>query len=108
MAPALALPLFKRACQSTDGYVCYQYIFPFSLLNHQLTIPSIPIPAVIGIVFGCAFLLITGSFVTFLCCKCRRHKKKLREQGEAANDNSILAYNGAKRGERMDFNPNAY
>ncbi|PMD16745.1 hypothetical protein NA56DRAFT_708301 [Hyaloscypha hepaticicola] len=94
MAPALPLPLqlFKRACEASDGYVCYH----------------MPIPAVIGIVFGCAFLLITGIFITFLCCKCRRHKKKLREQGESANDDSILAYNGAKRGETIDFNPHAF
>jgi hypothetical protein len=67
-----------------------------------------PIPAVIGIVCGCAFLLLTGIFITFLCCKCRRHKKRVREEGEAANGGSVFAYNGAKRGERIEFNPNAY
>jgi hypothetical protein len=83
--------IFKRACESTDGSVCYQ----------------IPIPAVIGIVFGCAFLLLTGIFITFLCMKHRRHKRRIREDGEAAGE-SVLGYNGTKRGERMEFNPDAY
>jgi hypothetical protein len=90
MSPS-SLHIFKRACESTDGYVCYH----------------IPIPAVIGIVFGCAFLLLTGIFITFLCVKHRRHKRRLREEGEEAVD-SVFAYNGAKRGERIEFNPQAY
>jgi hypothetical protein len=86
-----SLQIFKLACEATDNYVCYH----------------IPIPAVIGIVFGCAFLLLTGIFITFLCVKHRRHKRRMREEGEAAGE-SVLGYNGAKRGERMEFNPDAY
>jgi hypothetical protein len=86
-----SLQIFKRACESTDGYICYH----------------IPIPAVIGIVFACAFLLLTGILITFLCVKRRRHKRRLREEGENA-DVGVLGYRGTKRGEAIDFNPHAY
>jgi len=81
--------LFKRACESTDGYVCYH----------------IPIPAVIGIVFGVAFLLITGGFITFICVKKRRHARK-RQAGIEVDD--AIGYRGTKAPERIEFNPNAY
>jgi len=91
MASTSSLQLLKRC--TSDGYLCY----------------NIPIPAVIGIVFGCAFVFITLCFVAFLCIKRRRYKKRVREEGEeAAGEYGVMSYNGTKRGERIDFNPNAY
>jgi hypothetical protein len=87
----ISLQIFKRSCEAADGYVCYH----------------IPIPAVIGIVFGCAFFVLTGILITFLCVKRWRHKRRLREGGEDA-DESVMGYRGTKRGERIDFNPNAF
>ena len=83
--------LLKRTCESTDGYVCYH----------------MPIPAVIGIVFGVAFVLLTGGLIMFVCCKCRRRKKKNAKNGDA-EEGSHMWYQGGKRGENLEFNPNAY
>jgi hypothetical protein len=84
------LPLLKRDCLATDNYVCYH----------------IPIPAVIGIVFGTAFILLTLAFVTFICVKKRRHRKK-QKNGQNQPDDA-LTYMGSARAEPIAFNPNAY
>jgi len=53
-----ASSLLKRSCVASDGYVCYH----------------IPIPAVIGIVFGCAFLVLVLGLTIFICVKMRRSR----------------------------------
>jgi hypothetical protein len=80
----------NRRCVATDNYVCYH----------------IPIPAVIGIVFGAAFLLLLGIFIAFICVKRRRRVKKRRNiQGQ---EDTTLKYFGGARPEPIPFNPNAY
>jgi hypothetical protein len=83
--------LLKRACEATDGYVCYH----------------LSIPAVIGIVFGATFVLLTGIIITFVCCKMRKRGKKNARNGNA-EDGSHMWYQGEKRSEALEFNPNAY
>ena len=91
MATTTPLQLLKR-CNS-DGYACYK----------------LPIPAIIGIVCGLAFLFITLCLIVFLCVKRHRYKKRVREQGEeAAGQHGVFAYNGMKTGPRIAFNPDAY
>jgi hypothetical protein len=88
--------LLKRSCNidpATNMQICYH----------------LPVPAIIGIVFGVAFLLITGCFIAFLCYKCVRHKKRLERMGEeVGGGQGTVAYNGAKRGERENWMRNAY
>ena len=82
---------------------------PFPFYEEMLTprLASLPIPAVIGIVFGCTIFLLVGILVAFLCVKRMKRKRRIREEGEAAGE-STMGYRGAKRGETIEFNPNAY
>jgi hypothetical protein len=84
------LQSLNRRCVATDGYVCYH----------------IPIPAVIGIVFGAAFLVLSGIFIAFICVKRRRCARKRRD-GQGQED-TVLKYLGGERPEPIPFNPNAY
>jgi hypothetical protein len=88
--------LLKRSCTtdtSTGEKICYH----------------LPVPAIIGIVCGLAFLLITACFVGFLCFKCYRHKKRMERVGEeVAGAQGTMGYNGGKRGEREEWMRNAY
>jgi uncharacterized membrane protein len=84
------LPLLKRDCLATDNYVCYH----------------IPIPAVIGIVIGTAFIFLTLTFVTFICMKRRRYRRK-QKNGQNQKDEA-LSYMGSAKAEQNAFNPNAH
>lgn len=91
------LSILKRDCQYTDGNFC-----------------SVPIPAVIGIVFGSAAALLIFILVTSLCVRRRRvrNKRKLAEfelsEEVGRPRKGAMVYQGSARPEEIAFNRDAF
>lgn len=89
---AVTFSLLKRDCEYTDGYICY----------------SIPIPAVIGIVFGSVAFLLILAVIIFFCVRRQRRRNKRKMGLQEGDDEGAMRYAGTAKAEPITFNPHAY